>query len=600
MLLGNGASTGRSIKNTIAEYKKRRFDRAIARLDAKEDEGRWVTTEEGHHVHFNENGEPDKGNPHVIKTMKSGTMSKAELGKRKFQRSAKRIKDSINAFSSASKEENSAKSALIDTETELRQARNRKRFFDLDMKAINESSVADKTADEIEDMAQTIAEKNRDKAESMSPEEARKVQGEINQLRYLAEIKRGIEDGKDYGKELRDAEKKHADAQDRYNRAKKETKSCRAKMNQELSRRSIDRMKFLDDGERRAIIDDVSRSRFMRDSTEEIRNKCMESLKNASDAQLSILKNTINKASVGETDGTSHYMEGTGLIRINSADNRGEQTMWHEYGHYLDDSEVSGMVGYDGRWSSDLSDCLDDENIAHGKDACDDLTELMRKTGRGKFKFVPAEERGGSKGGYMQLVYADSGEEVPFAEQFGVLSGLTSGAISKEKYRKLEEYKESIGYPDEVNYSDYFESYVTPKRKIVREKERFKGAKEAYTKAVIEKNDKQMKVIEEHPDYYDRISELYADADAIEKEGGAVSDIVCAMLHGRGMHVYGSHSQDYYSRGKFSEMEMVANYHEMRMNGSKHGLRLLEMLAPRTAKNMRAAYDRWLWRNISA
>jgi hypothetical protein len=371
-------------------------------------------------------------------------------------------------------------------------------------------------------------------------------------------------------------------------------------MNQELSRRNIDRMKFLNDDERSKIIDDVSRSRFMRDSTEEIRNKCMESLKNASDAQLSVLKNTINKASVGETDGTSHYMVGTGLIRINPDDNRGEQTMWHEYGHYLDDADTSGMIGHDGRWGSDLSDCLDDEGIAHGKDACDDLTDLLRKTHGDKYKFVPAEELGGSKGGYAQLVYAGTGEKVPDDEEFSVLVDITNDAIGKEKYRKIEEYKKSIGYPDEVNYRDYFESYVTPKRKIVREREKFKGAEEAYAKAVREKNDKQMKIMEEHPDYYDRISELYAEADEIEKEGGGASDIICAMLHGRGIHIHGSHTQDYYSRGKFSEMEMVANYHEMRMTNSKIGLKLLETLAPRTAKNMRAAYDRWLWRNISA
>lgn len=52
----------------VVEFRKRR----AARLDAKKDdeEGRWVTTENNHKVHINEEGEPDKGNPHVIDAMR--------------------------------------------------------------------------------------------------------------------------------------------------------------------------------------------------------------------------------------------------------------------------------------------------------------------------------------------------------------------------------------------------------------------------------------------------------------------------------------------------------------------------------------------------
>lgn len=35
------------------------------RLD--DDEGRWITTENGHKIHINEQGQADKGNPHVTK-----------------------------------------------------------------------------------------------------------------------------------------------------------------------------------------------------------------------------------------------------------------------------------------------------------------------------------------------------------------------------------------------------------------------------------------------------------------------------------------------------------------------------------------------------
>lgn len=45
---------------------------AQATCDAKGDGGRWITTEQGNHVHLDEKGNPDKGNPHVIKAMKKG------------------------------------------------------------------------------------------------------------------------------------------------------------------------------------------------------------------------------------------------------------------------------------------------------------------------------------------------------------------------------------------------------------------------------------------------------------------------------------------------------------------------------------------------
>lgn len=41
-------------------------------FDAADDDGSWITTENGHHVHLNEEGIPDKGNPHVISAMTGG------------------------------------------------------------------------------------------------------------------------------------------------------------------------------------------------------------------------------------------------------------------------------------------------------------------------------------------------------------------------------------------------------------------------------------------------------------------------------------------------------------------------------------------------
>ena len=56
--------------DAVKAYRNRRDARVKARADAED--GRWVTTENDHKIHFNEQGEPDKGNPHVISAMKGG------------------------------------------------------------------------------------------------------------------------------------------------------------------------------------------------------------------------------------------------------------------------------------------------------------------------------------------------------------------------------------------------------------------------------------------------------------------------------------------------------------------------------------------------
>lgn len=56
-------------KKTVELFKRRRFDRLIARMD--DDEGSWITIN-GSHVHLNEAGDPDVGNANVMSAIKDG------------------------------------------------------------------------------------------------------------------------------------------------------------------------------------------------------------------------------------------------------------------------------------------------------------------------------------------------------------------------------------------------------------------------------------------------------------------------------------------------------------------------------------------------
>ena len=59
--------------DAVEAYKKRRDKRMDDRgMRWDDEEGRWVTTEKKHKIHINSEGEPDKGNPHVLEVMKIG------------------------------------------------------------------------------------------------------------------------------------------------------------------------------------------------------------------------------------------------------------------------------------------------------------------------------------------------------------------------------------------------------------------------------------------------------------------------------------------------------------------------------------------------
>lgn len=93
------------MKDRVKEYKKRRYFRILSRMDADsdDDEGRWITTENGHKVHLNEEGEPDKGNPHVLEVMdgKRPRVGVSEACKRiqaLFGRGHESIEEAAKAF----------------------------------------------------------------------------------------------------------------------------------------------------------------------------------------------------------------------------------------------------------------------------------------------------------------------------------------------------------------------------------------------------------------------------------------------------------------------------------------------------------------------
>lgn len=90
-----------NVVGKIDEYRLRRYNRILKRLDADDDdEGKWITTENNHKVHLNENGEPDKGNPHVIEAM--GASDAIKEYSNRFHEALRKAKESISNYNDLS------------------------------------------------------------------------------------------------------------------------------------------------------------------------------------------------------------------------------------------------------------------------------------------------------------------------------------------------------------------------------------------------------------------------------------------------------------------------------------------------------------------
>lgn len=95
----------------------------LPRADEDEDDGRWITTENGHKVHLNEEGEPDKGNPHVIEAMEGSSGSAPKHNIKNHEDAKKHREKIVQMKASAQRAEKTIKrceAALKEAEEKLR------------------------------------------------------------------------------------------------------------------------------------------------------------------------------------------------------------------------------------------------------------------------------------------------------------------------------------------------------------------------------------------------------------------------------------------------------------------------------------------------
>lgn len=604
--------------DAVEAYKARRQKR----LDAKSDdeEGRWVTTENDNRVHLNEEGVPDKGNPYVLAVMRGegeNPKSREELVRHRLQRQARQHRAAYSALSDAEKELKQAQNEKIDAEHNLRNVKMHKKMADSGREKLRELGYGEgdkeqmqKDFDELDNEIKILLH-GRDKW-SLEGEEAEAyhfMEGRANQLKWHlgsydeyfgpdAVTDRTIKEAE---KKLSDAERREKKAQEAADDAREETKRLSG---------SPDSERFLTEQERAAAIEELQNSDMWHELSEAGKAKALETLRNTSDAHLLLLQKTAGNVKIHDSHGyaspsgsSSWYMPGTGSITMSQEDMDGGRTLWHEYGHYLDDPKQSGCdtdsresMGYTMRVS--LSGALEHADVLHNQDAASDLQKLLDEAAPGEVKI----DSWGN--GVLKITNKSGGlVENPYDATYFTISSTFDNLFHRYMFEDAEfnAYCKEIGYlPDSEapKRSDYIEQYNTPKRKLSRERERYKGAEEEYYKKLREFNEAREKVLEEHPEFYEKQKERNRRVEQRESRIGPVSDILCAMFRGNGPWIYGSHSPSYYSRSDAPYSEAVANYHQMRMMGWTEELNLLKRLVPSVHDGLEKAYNEWLWRNL--
>ena len=589
----------------VEAFKERRKQR----LDEK---GRWVTTENDHKIHLNEEGVPDKGNPHVLAAITSSSKTREEIGRDRVKKVRGRMAKSLEAYKSSGEKVREFAEKYAEANAALKKASRRLESAERYKKTLDSYDIHEGDRDRLQSEVDELAKQKEE-----NPYD-RDISGEYNNKSFLLALYDDVygEETKQYKRDIKRLQAENDSAKRELDRHIADRATARAEIRDHASRKNVQSLKFYSEDERSSIKNDVMGSDAFAGLSEDERSEISKSLDVASDAQLSVLKKTCGKARIMRAEDTvrpsSCYSDGTGIMYLEDADRKDPKVFWHEYGHFMDDFEHSGMEdevvthGEGTKYESSsrsFSSVLADEVKLFGKDAADDLQELFDGAAAGKFKVVTAEDEG-----YISIKSADSGM---LAEDDAALAWDMQKAFDQviDDYLNggpdggdAARYQKSIGYPDESERpkrEDFMETYVTPKRKLEREREKFKGAEEEYNRLLNDYYRKQDEVRAAHPEYSDTMNRFYEEKRARKKLVAPVTDCLCATMFGQVFSIYGCHEKNYYRSGGHAEKEWAANIHQMMFMGQKEPVELLSKLMPRTMKKVKAAYNEYLWRNLS-
>ena len=364
------------------------------------------------------------------------------------------------------------------------------------------------------------------------------------------------------------------------------------------------------ESQKQKMIDDIRTKEIWKGLSDEKRDVIVNALENGDEDLIKMIDQCIDKCHVTwdiDNSGTSRYTFGSGQITMQKAkdDDDLAQTFWHEYGHFLDDADISGtgikLVERSTRKNGQI-----DEWVMHGTTVVAEKTGYEKAMVKDVSKII--DDLGLSNDYYVRLPESEyehpwlyrKSDNMPldttsdYDDMYKLRKALTTKFHDISGKTKADNYLYDIGYPAEVKYDDYFEMYVTPKRKTLKTRPKFKGADVAYQNALSEREDAIDKFVKSHDMEAIREEQSKLQEEARKRWGklGWVSDTIDGSVYGAFQTVIdlGGHTADYYINGDKGIMEGVANAFLANVTGDKDMLEAFEMLCPEMFKVLTGAW----------
>jgi uncharacterized protein with gpF-like domain len=357
---------------------------------------------------------------------------------------------------------------------------------------------------------------------------------------------------------------------------------------------------------RQKTIEDIRGKQIWDGISESDRDAIVNYLRDGDENTLMLINDTIDKVSVDwklNESGTSNYSTDTGKITIRVKDNDNvPRSFWHEYGHFLDDVDTSGIdIRYERTYThADKVDTIvfkgttsKARETGYADAAVKDVEKLLNDSGLSDKYYAKAVSKQGCsiyrKNDDTVIDTLNDFEDMDVLQKamqrkFDDCSGLT----------KARNYLKDMGYPDEPVWDDYYEVYITPKRGIAKTREKYKGAGEDYIKAMQVASEAREKFASTH-DLYALAEEqerLRKEAERIERKLGTVSDTIDGASFGAFMCsiALGGHSASYYQIGSRGIEEGVANVFMANATGDKDTIKAMKVICPEIYKVITEAW----------
>lgn len=306
------------------------------------------------------------------------------------------------------------------------------------------------------------------------------------------------------------------------------------------------------------------------DAPQSYRDAIRASVDDMSDSMKEIVGRTINGANIeyNEGAGTCTKLNGSDRIVMYRGDKSEQefvQTFWHEYGHLADKSPNGGFSevvewtnkrGQSGTYTIDGIQGIINNGEKYSHAGAKDINLFLERSGLSDKYYAEVSEWG-----TIVMRTSDGSYVNPLNMSFETSKELSQSLVDYvHKSSGLTDawnYLESQGYPSAPKWDDYYEAYVTPKRNLVRNRERYKGAAEAYQRA-NEAAYEARELFEQTHDMkalYAMQNKLIADAELRESIIGFATDTFdeCASGAFTSAASVGGHTAQYYMQGGHGE-----------------------------------------------